>query len=106
MGQSMLTRRQVLLGRFKAETPPAGPLLPAFGEFCLPRQGVVCRSCGEACAAAAIVFRPAKGGISRPDLLADRCTSCRDCVPVCPVSALSLIATPPIQHPAPEELNA
>ena len=96
----MLTRRQVLFGRTRAETPPADPLLPAFGEFCLPRQGVVCRSCGEACATSAIVFRPAAGGVSRPDLIADRCTACGDCVPVCPVSALALGACP---APNPQE---
>jgi ferredoxin-type protein NapF len=102
----MLTRRQILFGRTRADTPPAGPLLPAFGEFCLPRQGVVCRSCGEACEAGAIYFRPALGGVSRPGLLTERCTSCGDCVPVCPVSALSLVPTAPIPLQSPEEFSA
>lgn len=97
----MPTRRQVIFGKFHGSKAPSRVVRPAFSESCLARQGVVCRSCGEACEAGAIVFRPTAGGISPPVLRVEPCTGCGDCAKVCPVGALSLA---PIDFP--EELPA
>ena len=104
----MLSRRQLIFGKSGANfalNPGAShhesALRPAFGESCLPARGVVCRSCGEACAAAAIAFRPAARGVSLPTLNSERCTGCGDCVAICPVGAVALRA---IEFP--EELPA
>lgn len=86
----MPSRRQLLFGRFSQQTLQTGAPRPVFGEFCLPRQGVVCRSCGEACEPAAILFRPAAGGVAQPFLQVERCTGCGECRAVCPVDALRL----------------
>lgn len=99
----MTTRRDMLLGRFASKAPETTVRRPRFGEFCLPQQGVVCRSCGEACAAGAIAFSPVAGGVAPPRLILDRCTGCGDCEKVCPVDALTL--SPDASH-LPQELTA
>jgi ferredoxin-type protein NapF len=81
------TRRALLLGR------PAAPAhIAVIGEACLTRLGVVCQSCGDACPERAIRFRPLLGRVALPEVAADRCTGCGECVAVCPVAA---IAVPP-----------
>lgn len=57
---------------------------------CLSLNGVVCRSCGEACEARAIGFRLEVGGIARPKLDLDACTGCGECFAVCPVKAVNI----------------
>lgn len=99
----MTTRRDLLLGRIAGKTPETAMRRPVFGEFCLPRQGVVCRSCGESCAAGAIAFTPVAGRVAQPELILDRCTACGDCEKVCPVDALTLS---PDASPLPQELTA
>ncbi|MDO8958991.1 MAG: 4Fe-4S dicluster domain-containing protein [Rhodocyclaceae bacterium] len=96
----MISRRQFLRGRFSAEpTPPApddadAPKLAVVGITCIAfAQGVFCRSCGDACAAAAIRFSPRLGGAACPIILAEQCTGCGDCVSVCPASAITLAVT-------------
>lgn len=58
-------------------------------DRCLAMQGVVCSSCRDACGEAAIRFAPTRG-IPLPEVLADRCTGCGGCVPVCPSGAIGL----------------
>jgi ferredoxin len=91
----MTTRRQLLFGRpaDAARQEPA-PLVAAFGDACLATRGVVCRNCGEACGAGAIFFKAGIGGVARPFLHAGRCNGCGDCLPLCPSSALRLVAAP------------
>lgn len=60
------------------------------GEACFTFQRVVCRSCGERCEQGAIRFRPALGGVSRPELNSERCNGCGACVSVCPAAAISM----------------
>ena len=57
---------------------------------CIAYRGVVCRSCGEHCEAAAIRFVPVVGRGSLPRLDIERCTGCGACVSVCPVNAIRM----------------
>jgi ferredoxin-type protein NapF len=94
----MISRRQFLRGKFSAPqaTPttsddPSEPRLAVIGVACIAlAKNVVCRSCGDACDAAAIRFSPRLGGAACPEILADRCTGCAACIPVCPASAVTL----------------
>lgn len=80
-----------------ALTSPGAVELPAWAhraqitEKCLSLNGVLCRSCGDACDVEAIRFRLMTGGRSRPSVDLDACTGCGSCRYVCPVGAVSLI---------------
>jgi len=98
----MISRRQFLRGRFSAtatpstDTDPATPQLAVIGLGCIAyTQNVVCRSCGDACAEAAIRFAPRLGGAACPVVLTERCTACGDCVPACPAGAITLTGQVP-----------
>lgn len=57
-------------------------------DACLARQRIECRVCGERCDEGAIRLRPTLGGVALPELLAERCTGCGDCLQACPTGAL------------------
>lgn len=57
-------------------------------ELCFPKQGIECRSCGEACEAQAIRFRFNERRMAEPQIDTDACTGCGFCIAVCPVDAL------------------
>ncbi|HZX78866.1 ferredoxin-type protein NapF [Lysobacter sp.] len=59
------------------------------GDACLPRRGVVCSSCRDACPEQAIAF-PLTSRVPAPAIDAARCTGCGACVAACPVDALVL----------------
>lgn len=65
-------------------------LFPVVSEACLPRGGVECRSCEDACPASAIRFIPRPGGPALPAIDGERCTGCGACVAPCPAGAVSL----------------
>ena len=106
-------RRFFLTGR-SPSAPASGsaagapPALPAPGPHwqihispaCLMRQRVECRSCAEACDTRALRCVPAVGG-AQLRIEATACTGCADCVPGCPVQAITLV--PPL---APAEGDA
>ncbi len=69
------------------ERPP-WPHRAVIGTGCLTRQGVVCRSCQDACEVRAIRFAPAPGAVAQPSLDAGTCTGCGACVGACPVDAI------------------
>jgi ferredoxin-type protein NapF len=91
-------RRAFLRGQVQQAAVAAE--LALIAPSCLAQQRVECRVCGEACEAGAIRFRPQLGGVARPEVNAAACTAaqgCRDCVPACPVGAVSLGARPPVE---------
>jgi ferredoxin-type protein NapF len=61
-------------------------------DRCLPRRGVICQSCKDACEATAIVVAPARMPVPVVDL--DQCTGCGACVAVCPVDAITVVGQP------------
>lgn len=72
-------------------------LLAHMGEDCLPRQGVLCRSCEERCEVGAIRFSPRLGGPALPWVDSLQCNGCGACVADCPTRAIRL--APPSSSP-------
>ena len=62
----------------------------AVSDQCLARRQVECRSCGDACDARAIRFKPAPGGIAQMQLDRAACTGGGECVGVWPVGAVRM----------------
>jgi ferredoxin-type protein NapF len=78
------------------ETPirdeaPAWELDVSITENCLSLQGIVCRSCSDACEPAAIRFRLKTRGRSSPQVIDHLCTGCGECFAVCPSRAISVL---------------
>lgn len=91
-----------------AETCPEGlfdrnrealPYRPDIAAHCLPRAGIDCQACRDACPQEAIRFPPRRGGPFLPQVTASLCTGCGACVAPCPVSAIEL-------RPVPEACDA
>jgi ferredoxin-type protein NapF len=78
------SRRALFRGQFIAK-----PVAVINGD-CLAEAGIVCRSCGDACAAAAIRFRPRIGLPPQAVVNEAACTGCGDCVAACPGEAIRL----------------
>lgn len=57
---------------------------------CLAASGTYCRSCGDACAEAAIKFEAKIGGAAEIWFEQADCSGCGACVSACPVGATSL----------------
>lgn len=70
---------------------------------CLASRRVVCRSCGEACAARAIAFAPRAGGVAQPLVDDAACTGCGACVAICPAAAIRVVASP-LHHETPRRV--
>lgn len=69
---------------------PPWRLAVEISPACLPRQGVECRSCEDACPAAALRFPCRLGGPALPAVDHGHCTGCGACVAPCPAGAISL----------------
>lgn len=84
----------------RAEHRPPWSIKAVIGPSCLARRDVVCRTCGDACEAQAIRFRPRLGGASLPELDPQACTGCGACVALCPAAAITM-ADSGLGRPAP-----
>ena len=78
---------------FDRDRAPPWQLSIAISDRCLPRHGILCESCRDACGDGAIRFARVAGKTPGPDIQRDRCTGCGACVSVCPQSAISLAVT-------------
>lgn len=57
---------------------------------CLSLNGIVCRSCGDACDTDAIRFKLETRGRATPLLDQELCNGCGECLAVCPNHSISL----------------
>jgi ferredoxin-type protein NapF len=87
-GECVTACKPAALRRTEGQAP--WRLLPVIGQTCLAQLGVVCRTCGDVCAPAAIRFRPQLGGSALPEVEESRCTGCGGCVAPCPARAITL----------------
>ncbi|WP_456380152.1 ferredoxin-type protein NapF [Thiolapillus sp.] len=62
----------------------------AINNQCLSLNGIVCRSCAEACDTDAIRFKLQTGGRATPLLNQELCNGCGECLAVCPNHSISL----------------
>lgn len=69
---------------------PPWQLKAQVANTCMAYRDVVCRSCGDICAEAAIRFSPRVMAAALPEVIADRCTGCGACVAVCPAGAVTM----------------
>jgi ferredoxin-type protein NapF len=77
---------------FERDSPMTFFHIAAISEACLPKEGVACMTCRDACPQDAIRFRPRIGGPFTPETFADACNGCGACVAPCPVGAIRMIA--------------
>ena len=80
-----LSRRDILFGPLQSQGNP----IIQVSEHCLALSEIACRACEDVCAARALRFRPRLGGVDLISVDAAACTGCGDCLPVCPINALS-----------------
>ena len=84
-----LSRRGFLLGRtFDVSEPIASTA--EIGSRCFARRDIACQLCRDVCETDAIRFSLTLGRVAVPLVDPDRCTACGECVPVCPVSAITV----------------
>jgi len=76
-------------GAFGSRAERPWQLRIAISDACFARRGVLCRSCGDACAHRAIAFRHAGSPIPAPIVDAQACTGCGACIGVCPADAIT-----------------
>jgi len=69
---------------------PAWQLDVRITTQCLSLQGIVCRSCSDACESVAIRFRLKINGRSMPVVDNERCNGCGECLAVCPNQSISV----------------
>ncbi|WP_114395320.1 4Fe-4S binding protein [Oleisolibacter albus] len=93
--RALFTRALAPRPAVAAPAPPAEaevPQLAVVTARCLAENGAYCRTCDEACPEVAIRFHLLLQGRARAAVLAERCTGCGACLPVCPVGAITLSA--------------
>jgi ferredoxin-type protein NapF len=78
------SRRALFRGQFLSRP------VAVINSDCLAEAGIVCRTCGDACAASAIGFHPRIGLPPQATVNETTCTGCGDCVGACPGEAIML----------------
>ena len=76
---------------FQRDVAPPWLVSVAISDRCLPRRGIVCESCRDACGDGAIRFVRAPGRAPVPEIALECCTGCGACISVCPESAISVL---------------
>jgi ferredoxin-type protein NapF len=76
---------------FQRDLLPPWRVTIAISDRCLPRRGILCESCRDACGEEAIHFARAPGRVPVPEISSARCTGCGACLSVCPESAISAV---------------
>lgn len=74
---------------FRRDLLPPWRVSVAISDRCLPRRGIVCESCRDACGDGAIRLIRSPGRAPMPEIVPERCTGCGACISVCPESAIS-----------------
>lgn len=75
---------------FDPAQEPAIAAIARIAPSCFEPQGISCRVCQDVCPEDALRIRPQPGGRATVEVLADTCTGCGACVPVCPASAVEI----------------
>lgn len=89
-----LSRRALLFGARQSAEMEHAAQIAQVDASCLAFSGISCRVCEDNCPERAIRFRPQLRGRETPVVSAELCTACGECVPICPVSALSISEYP------------
>lgn len=77
---------------FQRDLLPPWRVTIAISDRCLPRRGILCESCRDACGEDAIRFARSPGRAPVPEIALDSCTGCGACLAVCPESAISAMS--------------
>lgn len=85
---AQMSRRQFLRRATDGAAPDETVQGVTLAANCLAYAGVACRLCDDACQPSAIRFKPKLGGHYHPEINSEICTSCMNCLDVCPVGAI------------------
>ncbi|MCK6391246.1 MAG: ferredoxin-type protein NapF [Azonexus sp.] len=66
------------------------PVVAVIGDACLTQHGVVCHTCRESCDVEAIGYTVVGGGMQVPQIDAERCSGCGECLTDCPTQAIRM----------------
>ena len=78
-------------GALQSRVAPYFDITLQVKDNCLAKRQVVCQTCGDACDAYAISFRPQIGRVAAPTIDEDMCSGCGACVSICTESAIKAI---------------
>lgn len=88
--QVAISRRSLLFGPDRKSAEPSLEPVASIDQTCLSLRGIACRACDDACAENAIRFEARPGGHYHPSVKTHLCTACGDCLPACPVTAITI----------------
>ncbi|MBT5940226.1 MAG: 4Fe-4S dicluster domain-containing protein [Rhodospirillaceae bacterium] len=93
------SRRAFFTGtRLKEElTESDFPQIAEINNRCFAIDGVACQICGDICEPRAIKFFWTSKKVPMPQINAESCTGCGDCLSICPPNAISLLEKPEVK---------